>query len=241
MSENPAATFQPTRWSLVQRSQGEGEAAKRAMEDLCRAYWFPLYAWSRRYGASAQDAEDYVQGFFMELVEKRLFERADAGMGKLRTFLLAAFQRHVHDELRRQSRQKRGGGQVVAFDPGEAEAWYEVEQVAGESAEHLYDRQWALTVLDHALERVERRAKEQGKEREYEVMRPFLTGETGGGKAEEGARVLGLTGGAFKVAVHRMRARFREALREEVRETQGEGDDVEEEMGYLMRVLQAGG
>jgi RNA polymerase sigma-70 factor (ECF subfamily) len=88
---------------------------------------------------------------------------------------------------------------------------------------------------------VERRAKEQGKEREYEVMRPFLTGETGGGKAEEGARVLGLTGGAFKVAVHRMRARFREALREEVRETQGEGDDVEEEMGYLMRVLQAGG
>jgi DNA-directed RNA polymerase specialized sigma24 family protein len=148
MPETTPAAFKPTRWSLVIQSQGQDEKAKRALEELCAAYWFPLYAWSRRCGASPSDAEDYVQGFFVQVLQKQLFAAANPELGKLRTFMLTAFRRHVNDEQRKESRQKRGGGQIVSFDAAEAEAWYEVEQIEGESADHLFDRQWALTVLD---------------------------------------------------------------------------------------------
>lgn len=237
MSNAVPAAFQPTRWSLVIQSRGEGEQAERAIEDLCRAYWFPLYAWGRRFGASSEDAEDYVQGFFVQVVSKQLFAVADPTLGKMRTFLLTAFRRHVHDELRKARRQKRGGGQVISFDAMEAEAWYEHEKVEGETADQMFDRQWALTVLDHALARLEAQAKARGKEEEFKMLKPFLTGEVAEGGNETVASVLRLSAGAFKVAVHRMRAKFREALRSEVRDTQPDGGSVDEEMGYLLQVL----
>lgn len=219
------------------RSQGQGEQARRALEDLCRAYWFPLYSWSRRLGAEPEDAEDYVQGFFVQVLTKQLFAAADPNLGRLRTFMLTAFRRHVHDEQRRNSRQKRGGGNVVSFDAVEAETWYEGERIDGESADHMYDRQWALTVLDQALKKVEQHAAGRGKAEEFALMRPFLTGEGAAGEYEANGLRLGMSGNAFKVAVHRLRGRFREALRAEVAETQPDGSSVDEEMGYLMRVL----
>jgi len=237
MPETVPAFFQPTRWSLVIQSQGQDEKARRAMEELCAAYWFPLYAWSRHCGASPSDAEDYVQGFFVQVLQKGLFAAANPELGKLRTFMLTAFRRHVHDEQRKESRQKRGGGNIISFDAAEAEAWYEVEQIEGESADHMFDRQWALTVLDKAMAVVEAYAKQRGKAAEFEAMRLFLTGE---GTTEDYARAgaaIGMSGNAFKVAVHRLRARFREALRREVAETQPADANVDEEMGYLMRVL----
>ncbi len=229
--------FKPTRWSLVLQSRGEGELASRALAELCRAYWFPLYAWSRRFGVSPEDSEDLVQGFFAEVLEKRLFDRADPTLGKLRTFLLTAFQRHVHDELRRQSRQKRGGGRVVAFNALEAEAWYELEQVEGESADHMFDRQWALTVLDQALAKVEHHMAARGRSNEFAVMRPLLTGESVTAIHENLGKSLGMSANAFKVALHRIRSRFREALREEIADTQPAGCSVDEEMAYLIKVL----
>lgn len=237
MADSTPGAFKPTRWSLVVQSRGEGVIAERALEELCAAYWFPLYAWSRRFGAEPADAEDYVQGFFVEVLSKKLFAAANPDLGKLRTFMLTAFQRHVHDELRKTSRQKRGGGQVISFDAVEAEAWYEGEQVEGESADHMFDRQWALTVLEQALAVIEKQASARGKKEEFAAMRPFLTGEEGGEDyASAGAR-LGMSASAFKVAVHRLRGRFRDALRAQVAETQPEGESVEEEMHYLMEVL----
>ena len=237
MPETTPAAFKPTRWSLVIQSQGQGEQAKRALEELCAAYWFPLYAWSRHGGAAPSDAEDYVQGFFVQVLQKQLFAAANPDLGKLRTFMLTAFRRHVNDEQRKESRQKRGGGQIVSFDAVEAEAWYEGEQIVGESADHLFDRQWALTVLDRAMAKLEQQAAAKGKSADFTVLRPFLTGEADAADYEQAGREAGMTANAFKVAVHRLRARFREALRREVAETQPAESNVEEEMGYLMQVL----
>lgn len=239
MPQTAPATFKPTRWSLVIQSQGQGEQAKRALEELCAAYWFPLYAWSRCCGAAPSDAEDYVQGFFVQVLQKQLFAAANPDLGKLRTFMLTAFRRHVNDEQRKESRQKRGGGQIVSFDAAEAEAWYEVEQIEGESADHMFDRQWALTLLDQAMARLEQQAASKGKRAEFTAMRPFLTTEADAASYEKSGYELGMSANAFKVAVHRLRGRFREALRSEVAETQPASGSVDEEMGYLMRVLKA--
>ena len=239
MPETAPAAFKPTRWSLVLQSQGQDEKAKRALEELCAAYWFPLYAWSRRCGVSPSDAEDYVQGFFVQVLQKQLFAAANPELGKMRTFMLTAFRRHVNDEQRKESRQKRGGGQIVSFDAAEAEAWYEVEQIEGESADHMFDRQWALTVLDQAMAKLELQAAAKGKSAEFAVLRPFLTGEADTADYEEKGREAGMSANTFKVAVHRLRARFRDALRREVAETQPAEADVDEEMSYLMRVLKA--
>ena len=237
MPETAPAAFKPTRWSLVIQSQGGDEKAKRALEELCAAYWFPLYAWSRRCGAAPSDAEDYVQGFFVQVLQKQLFAAANPELGKMRTFMLTAFRRHVNDELRKESRQKRGGGQIISFDAAEAEAWYEVERIEGESADHMFDRQWALTVLDQAMAKLEQQAAAKGKSAEFAVLRPFLTGEADTADYEKKGREAGLSANAFKVAVHRLRARFRAALRREVAETQPADANVDEEMRYLMCVL----
>jgi len=214
-----------------------GERAEKALEELCTGYWFPLYAWCRRYGLGAADAEDMVQGFFLKAVEKGLFASADAARGKLRTFLLTALQRHVKDEHGKSMAVRRGGGRVLSFDAVEAEEWYAVECVEGESPDHMYDRQWALTLLDQAIGRLEEDAAKRSKQEVFEALRPFLAGEGSGADYERAASGLGMSAGAFKVAVHRYRARFREALKEEVRCTQGEAADVEAELGYLMEVL----
>ncbi len=237
MPETPSPAFHPTRWSLVLQSRGDGERARVALEDLCQAYWFPLYAWSRRFGASPSDAEDYVQGFFVQVLEKRLFADADPAKGKLRTFMLTAFRRHVHDEQRKQARLKRGGGSLVSFDAAQAESWYEAEQVAGESPDHMFDREWALTVLDQAMRALEEWADEAGKVAPFAAMRPFLQQDGDATQYEDAGRSLGMSANAFKVAVHRLRHRFRDALRTEVAATQAEGESVDEEMSYLMRVL----
>jgi len=239
MTDTSPAAFKPTRWSLVLQSQGQGVQASRALGDLCRAYWFPLYSWSRRYGAAPEDAEDYVQGFFVQVITKQLFAVADPNLGKMRTFMLTAFRRHVHDEQRKESRQKRGSGQVVSFDAAEAEAWYEVEQIEGESADHMFDRQWALAVLDRALAAIEKQAASRGKAAEFSAMRSFLTRDADLSDYERVGRELGMSANACKVAAHRLRARFRAALRTEVAETQPDGSSVDEEMTYLMEVLRA--
>ena len=230
--------FAPTRWSLVLRSRGEDGPARVALEELCGAYWFPLYAWARRSGMAQADAEDAVQGFFAVVLGRRLFDRADAHRGKLRTFLLTAFRRHVRDERDKAAADRRGGGRVVSFDGMEAEEWFREEALAEESPDHCFDRHWALTVLERALARVEAGYARRGKAAEFAALRPFL-GESGGQVSYGSAGApLGLGVGAFKVALHRFRERFREALREEVRDSDSEESDVDAELAYLLRVLE---
>jgi len=231
------ARFQPTRWSLVLRSRGEGREAERALADLCQAYWFPLYAWCRRKGLSPADAADSVQGFFVQVLEKQLFHRADEGKGKLRTFLLTALQRQVRDERIKQGAARRDAGRTVSFDAAEAESWYVERGGATIDDAQLFDRQWALAVLDQAVRRLEDAAQARGTLREFTALRPFLTREGTGEEYRLAAAPLGQTEGAFKVAVHRLRARFGEALRAEVAETQSDDLDVNEEIAYLRRAL----
>ncbi|WP_309384393.1 RNA polymerase sigma factor [Cerasicoccus frondis] len=231
--------FRATRWSMVLRARGEGPEASRALEDFCQDYWFPLYAWCRRKGLSASDAEDMVQGFFQKVIEKRLLDHADVQRGKLRTYLLTILNRHINDERKRDLAERRGGGKVISFDGEEAENFYADQQIEGESDEHLYDRQWALTMLNHAVAKLEIYYTDRGKSEQFDAMRRFLNEE---GSAEEYVKVgkqLKMTEGSLKIAVHRMRTKFRELLRTEVSIGQPEGVDVDEEIDYLAQVLRS--
>ncbi len=236
-SQVPAA-FAPTRWSLVLQARGDGATAHAALEELCAAYWFPLYAWARRSGIAPADAEDAVQGFFAAVLHQRLFDRANAERGRLRTFLLTVFRRHLRDEQVKGGAERRGGGRVVSFDAAEAEEWFREEPASEETPEHFFDRQWALTLLERALGRVEAAYTRRGKDAEYAALRPFLTASGSEADYTAAGRAVGLGGGAFKVALHRLRERFRDDLREEVRETQPDERSVDEEMAYLLRVLE---
>lgn len=230
--------FQPTRWTLVLDVKGEGEDAEKALEELCESYWFPLYAFARGANWNSADAEDLVQGFFVKLVEKRMFEAADQEKGKLRTFLLTAFRRYAKDEAVKLNAAKRGGKtEKISFDYTEAESWYSEERVEGESPEQLYDRQWALTVIEKALESLEQHAESRGKSKEFQLMKPLLMEETGKEEFEKVGAVLGMTANAAKIQIHRLRSRFRETVRAEIRETQLDGTDEDDELRYLMAQL----
>ena len=222
---------------MVLRTRGDGPVARRALEDLCGIYWFPLYAWCRSRGYPSHDAEDLIQGFFLKLIQNHLFLNADPARGKLRTFLLTALQRHIRDESDKASASKRGGGKVISIDPATAEAFYSSSLVSGESPEQAYDRQWALTVLDHALGDMQKEAIAHGKLAQFSAMRMFLTEEGDMEAYATAASAVGMSPNTFKVAVHRLRGRFRETLRSVVSDTQPEDSNPEEEIAYLARML----
>lgn len=228
--------FGETRWSLVVQAHGQGEPARRALEELCQTYWFPLYTWCRRNGASEADAEDLVQGFFQKILEKQLFAAARAERGKLRTFLLTALQRYVRDQQAKAQAQRRGGGQVTSFEAAEAEDWYISAQAEG-SPDQQFDRVWAQTVLNHAIRHLEEDYASRGKATAFERMKPFLTVEGSAAEYEAASKALGQSAGSFKTAVHRMRTRFRTMLRAEVAETECDEAGVDQEIAYLAQVL----
>lgn len=236
--ELPQHAFKPTRWTLVINTRGEGKEADQALADLCESYWFPLYAFARRSNWNAADAEDLVQGFFIQLIEKKLFDSADQEKGKLRTFLLTAFRRFAKDEAVKRNAAKRGGNaEKISFDYSEAESWYSEENVEGETPEQLFDRQWALTLVEKALDSVESYCESRGKGEEFQLMKPLLLDETSGDDFSRVGAALGITPNAAKIQIHRLRSRFRETLRAEIRETQLDEGDEEGEIRYLMSQL----
>ena len=237
MNPDAPSPFQQTRWSLIQRVQAGGEAAAVALGELCAAYWFPLYGWARRAGASPEDAEDLVQGFFSDVLRKHLFEKADAAKGRLRTFLLTAFRRYQRDAYEKSTAQQRGADRTVSFDAMAGEEWYRAEAGAT-TPDAFYDRQWALTVLEQAVTRLGGEYAKRGKAADFQQLRRYLT-DTGDAGYESDAEALGIGAGAVKVAVHRLRERFRGALREEVASMQFENEDVDEELAHLLRALEA--
>ncbi len=237
MNDVPHSPFLQTRWSLIQRVQAGGAAAAGALEELCTAYWFPLYGWARRAGASPEDAEDVVQGFFGDVLRKGIFEKADASKGKLRTFLLTVFRRYQHDVWTKANAQQRAAERVVSFDALVGEELYLAEGGVGATADAFYDRQWALTVLERTLAKLGEDYEKRGKAADFHRLRRYLTSD---GEADytSDAAALGTNEGAVRVAVHRLRERFGQALREEVAATQGEGD-VDAELAHLLRALEA--
>ncbi len=230
------APFPKTKWSLVLGSVRGSKAGEAALAELCQAYWLPLYAFARRSGRSPSDAEDLVQGFLTKAVVDDLFKRADASRGRLRTFLLTAFRRYAKDEHAKATAEKRGGGALISLEGIDAEHWYSGDD-ADETPEEAYDRQWALTLLERACERLSSDFASRGKAEDFAVLRPYLTAVAGSEDYERIGALLGMKADTVKVAVHRLRARFGTILREEVAEThEGEGD-VDSELRYLIRLL----
>ena len=232
--------FETTRWSLVVAAgSDDASAARTALAALCQAYWYPLYAYVRRRGADAEDARDLTQGFLTSLLERRDFQRLHPDRGRFRAFLLASFKHFVANESARQRAQKRGGGaHVVSLEMmGDAEGQYQIEPADDMTPERLYERRWALLVLERVLASLRTEWETAGKSAEFEGLKDSLLGQTTEGGYASLAERLGTTPGAVKVAVHRLRRKFRSALRSRIAETVDDAAGVDEELRYLIRVL----
>lgn len=229
------AGFPATRWSLVDLAAGTGGG--EALERLCRDYWYPLYAFARRSGQAPADAEDLTQGFFQKLLEKRWLANAEPEKGRLRTFLLTAFRRYMANEWRRDQAEMRGGGWTrVGWEHADGEHRY-ARAKSDVLPEDLFDKQWALAVLERTLAGIQEEFQQRGKREHFEELKDVLMLEKGAIDYVALAKRLGMTEGAARVAVHRLRKSFRLRFREEVALTLEEGENLEEELQYLARVL----
>jgi RNA polymerase sigma factor (sigma-70 family) len=211
------------------------------MAEMCNDYWPPLYAFARRLGRSPHDAEDLTQSFFAALIEKNTLSTAEQSRGKLRTFLLAAFQHHIADAARREHALKRGGrAEVLSLDYAAAEEWFACEPAERETPETLYHRRWAMLLLEGALDALEAERAAAGQAATMQVLRPFLSLTVSGAATyEEAAKQLGWTLNAARVAVFRLRARYRELLLDLVAATLDDENSstVEAEMRELLVAL----
>lgn len=229
--------FPATRWSLVANAREDGDLdASAALEELCRTYWPPLYAYLRRSGYSTHDSEDYTQGFLLSLIQDESLVRADPQRGRLRSFLLGGLKRYVGRVLRDGNRLKRGGGvERFSLDAAEAEQRYEAMLVDELTPEHLYDRMWVSTLVSSVIKRLQDEMQAGGKEKTFLALQPYLlSGATETGGYTKVATELGISEGAVKVAVHRLRGRYRELLLKHITDTLSNSDSLNDEVEYLL-------
>ncbi|SKA99290.1 RNA polymerase sigma-70 factor, ECF subfamily [Prosthecobacter debontii] len=233
--------FHTTRWSLVRQATADDSAeALDAMETLCEAYWYPLYAFIRRSGYSPEDAEDLTQGFFARMLDRDILTTADPGRGKLRTFLLTCLRRFLAHETERRMAQKRGAGLIVSMDTTWAENRYLHEPVDHLTPDRLYQRRWALTVLEHTLRLLKDEYEDKGKGVLFEHLRPYLgLGVEPEQSYEAMAAKLGQSLTNTKTQVFRLRQRWRELLFEQVSMTLDDpsSEEIKAELSELMQCL----
>ena len=211
--------------------------AQDALASLCASYWYPLYAFIRRQDFSADQSQDLTQEFFARLLEKDFLAAVDREQGKFRSFLLAACKHFLANERDRERAQKRGGGrQLLSLDFDAADERYRREPAHGHTPERLFERRWALTLLDQVLARLRQESVERGQEKLFDRLKVFLTGEAGPAYRQV-AKELGLSEGAVKVAVHRLRGRYRELLREEIGRTVVTAAEIDDEIRDLFAAL----
>jgi RNA polymerase sigma factor (sigma-70 family) len=237
----PASGFRTTRWSVVLAGgHAVPEVRRRALEDLARAYWYPLYAFARRRGLSADDAADATQGLFARLIERGDLERLRPEGGRFRAWLLVAF-RHYLANLRASARAaRRGGGrQAFSLDAGEAESRFRNESIEEETPEHVFERAWVAELLHETLGRLRAEQERIGREALFDHLRPALTADPDAPRLAEVAARVAMTENAVKVALHRLRRRFGELLREEVAATVETPEEVDEELRALFRSSEA--
>ncbi len=231
--------FATTHWSVVLTAQQGSEAqAQAALSHLCRAYWYPLYAFVRRQGHAPHDAQDLTQAFFARLLEKNSLAVAARERGRFRSFLLASLKHFLANEWTRARAAKRGGGrEILSLDDHDAESRYALEPVENLTAEKIFERRWATALLDRVVARLRDEHVRAEKVELYEALKGCLTLESrAAAYAELGAR-LNMTEGAVKVAAHRLRQRYREVLREEIAQTVSGPEEVEEELRHLFAAL----
>jgi RNA polymerase sigma-70 factor (ECF subfamily) len=228
--------FATTRWSVVLDAQRDN--ATPALEALCRTYWPPLYAYARRRGDSPHDAEDLTQSFFARLLEKDYLRTVERQKGRFRQFLLMAFKRFLANEWDRQKRLKRGGDRIlVSLDAVAAERLYRGDAPESFSADAAFERRWALSLLDRALARLRAEFETRGEVPEFEILKPCLMAERGAIAYSDIGEALVISEGAARVAVHRLRKRFRQIFREEIAQTVASESEIEEEVRHLIAVL----
>jgi RNA polymerase sigma factor (sigma-70 family) len=227
--------FATTHWTVVLAAGELGSPqAELALEELCRTYWYPLYVYVRRQTPTREDAEDLTQAFFARLLEKNYLTGLGSERGRFRAFLLAALKHFLANEWDRASRQKRGGGvATVPLDWQNADTRYQIDPPDNLSPDKLYDRAWAVTVLERVLARLRGENEVEGKAELFGQLKPFLMVGKSAIPYSQVADTLKLTEGAVRVAVHRLRGRYRELLRDEVRQTISDPAQVEEEMRAL--------
>jgi DNA-directed RNA polymerase specialized sigma24 family protein len=243
MSEpSPASRFPTTCWSrVVAAGDAADPAARAALEGLCRDYWFPLYAFVRRRDHPPDAAEDLVQGFLADLLERGDLAGLDRSEGRFRSFLRASCAHYLANRRDHDRAQKRGGGRaIVPLDRPGAEGRYAREPAHGLTPERLFERQWALTLLERVLARLEAEAAAAGKDALFARLRPALQGDGLAPSSHAIAAELGLSAGAVRVAAHRLRDRYRALLREEVARTTDDPAAVDQEIADLLAALAAG-
>ena len=234
-----ASAFVTTHWSVVLAAQGNSERAQEALEKLCRTYWRPLYAFVRRQGNSPEEAQDLTQSFFASLLERRDFDRVRKERGRLRSYLLGSLKHFLANDRRRAMSLKRGEGRaLISLDelgPDEG-ADFELQAM---SADRLYDQRWALSLLDQVFSRLTREGHDPRRPGLVERLSELLSDEPGRPSQAEIAREFGMTENAVKQALHRLRQRYRQLLREEIAHTVATPADIEPELRELIAALRA--
>jgi RNA polymerase sigma factor (sigma-70 family) len=232
------AMFMETRWSMVLAAGRDDAKGARALEELCRTYWLPLYSYVRREGYGPHDAQDLTQGFFTRLLRMSSLAGVSPEKGKFRTFLKVSLNHFLSDERDHARAGKRGGGQVIiSLDETEDEQRYLQIPCADMAPEKVFDRRWALTVMELAFQRLRKEYESSGRQALFEALSPFLSSEVGAGGYDGVALKLGMSPGTVAVAVHRLRQRFRECVRLELAQTVSSNEDLDEELNYLLAAL----
>jgi RNA polymerase sigma factor (sigma-70 family) len=233
--------FATTHWSVVLAARdAQGEAAEKALSQLCSIYWYPLYAFVRRRGFNPHDAEDLTQEFFCRLLDKNYLSSVDYRKGRFRTFLLTALENFLRGEWRRARAKKRGGGlRLISLDDPDAEARYSREPASGQTPERIYERNCALALLEQTLRRLREEAESEGKGGRFDRLKGFLTADGERRGYAELAQQLGTSEAALKMAVNRLRQRYGELLRDTIAQTIASQDQVDEELRSLFMALEA--
>jgi len=232
-----ASGFPTTRWTLVVAAgDPQRKEARDALASLCASYWYPLYAWLRRRGYQADEAQDLTQEFFIRVLEGRYLDRADPKKGRFRSFLLTSLKFFVADEGDRHRARKRGGGVLVAPEFSAGEERYQREPGHDETPERIFERRWALSVLERVVEKLRDEFVQHGRPDHFERLKVFLLGRSDAPYTVL-AREMNTSEGALKVAIHRLRKRYRDLFRQEIADTVADPAEVEAELRYLAGVL----
>ena len=229
--------FATTRWSLVLSAAGKSAASSAALDELCEAYWYPAYAYVRRSGYSAGDAADLTQAFFARILEKQFLKDARPERGRFRSFLLASLKHFIFNDRDWHNAQKRGGTFLhVPLDFTMGEDRYQREPSDDLTPERIYERQWTFDVLDRAMARLAAQYVASGRQALFAALRSHIDGD-GRESYADLAAATGISEGALRVAVHRLKRAYRAALRATIAETVDGGEEVDDEVRYLLRVL----
>jgi RNA polymerase sigma factor (sigma-70 family) len=229
--------FPITRWTLVVAAgDSQRKEAHSALASLCEGYWYPLYAYVRRRGYPADQAQDLTQEFFVRVLDGRYLDRADPEKGRFRAFILTSLKFFLADEADRNRAQKRGGGNLLSIEISSGEERYQRDPAHNETPERIFERRWALSVLDRVVEKLRNEFVHHGRPEHFERLKVFLLGQSDAPYATL-AREMNTSEGALKVAIHRLRKRYRDLFRQEIADTVADPAEVESELHFLAAVL----